>query len=133
MDQKRNKEKNRQEVLLYYIGGNVYNPNHDRREVESLNNLGYLSWHLTDGAEEYYETTAAGLIRLRSCGYDVPAPEVCGCMIVDDERDDRLVDWDPSVLKGSDTDIKGGETSAFRPISGWFKRNRGKATRIWRS
>ena len=133
MDQKRNKEKNRQEALLYYIGGKVYNPKHDRREVESLNNLGYLSWHLTDGAEEYYETTAAGLIRLRSCGYDVPAPEVCGCMIVDDGRDDRLVDWDPSVLKGSNQDVQGSGKSAFRSRSGWFKRNLGKATRVWRT
>ena len=112
----------RQEMLLYYIDGKVYNREHDRQFLESLARMGYLEWSYTDRYECYFKTTVNGLLCLNVFGYDVPAPEVRdGCIVGKDERI-RLVDWDPSVLKASDAATQDRGMSYSRFVDRWFRR-----------
>ena len=54
MDQDMEEERMRQEMLLYYIDGNIYNRDHDRQFLESLARMGYLEWSHTNKYECYF-------------------------------------------------------------------------------
>lgn len=108
VDDRKTIERAKQEALLHYINGGVYDLRYDRDLIRYLINVGYLGWDMTDDLKDYHWTTAMGLIYLRSRGYDVPAPKVRNGRIVGVDEYDRLVDWDPSELKGSETTDAGG-------------------------
>ena len=102
VDDRKAIERAKQDALLHYINGGVYDSRYDRDLIRYLINVGYLGWDMTDDLKDYHWTTAMGLIYLRSRGYDVPAPKVRNGRIVGVDECDRLVDWIPPEPKGQE-------------------------------
>lgn len=78
-----NSEQQRLEILRYYIGGKVYDPDHSRDLIRELKNLDYLRCGITSDIEETLMTTDYGILYLDISGVEVIAPTV---------KDGRLVD-----------------------------------------
>lgn len=107
----------RQEMLLYYIDGNIYNRDHDRQFLDSLARIGYLEWNMAAVLGGQYKTTLLGLLFLKIRGYDVPIPEIRNGRIVGRDERMRLVDWEPSVSKVPESDGEG-RRSIFHFLKG---------------
>ncbi len=69
-------EKERIELLEYYVGGKLRNPQHSKSSIRLLKDLGYLRCGITSQIEETIKTTSKGLVYLRMRGHDHGAPEV---------------------------------------------------------
>ena len=69
-------ERERIELLEYYVGGKLRNPEHNRSSIGLLTDLGYLRCGITSQVEETIKTTSTGLVYLRMRGRDHGAPEV---------------------------------------------------------
>ncbi len=69
-------EKERIELLEYYIGGKLRNPEHNKSSIGLLMDLGYLRCGITSQIEETIKTTSMGLVYLRMRGHDHGAPQV---------------------------------------------------------
>ncbi len=69
-------EKERIELLEYYVGGKLRNLEHKNSSIGLLMDLGYLRCGITSQMEETIKTTSMGLVYLRMRGRDHGAPEV---------------------------------------------------------
>ena len=69
-------EKERIELLEYYVGGKLRNLEHKNSSIGLLMDLGYLRCGITSQMEETIKTASMGLVYLRMRGRDHGAPEV---------------------------------------------------------
>lgn len=66
-------EEQRLAILEYYVGGRVYNPQHDRPIIDQLRNQGYLKCGVTPDIKETFKTTRYGTWYLDILGVHNPA------------------------------------------------------------
>ncbi len=69
-------EKERIELLEYYVDGKLRNPEHNKSSIGLLIDLGYLRCGITSQMDETIKTTSKGLVYLRMRGHNHGAPEV---------------------------------------------------------
>ena len=69
-------EQQRFDVLLYYIGGKMRDPEHNESVIRQLQDLGYLGSLNTPSFAETMRTTPNGLVYLKCMGFDVDAPDI---------------------------------------------------------
>lgn len=75
-------EKQRLDILEYYIGGKVYNSEHDKAIIRELKNLDYLRCGITSNLDETIMTTDYGLLYLDLSGIPVDTPAIEGGRII---------------------------------------------------
>ncbi|MCQ2079603.1 MAG: hypothetical protein MJZ38_06095 [archaeon] len=75
-------ERQRLEILQYYIGGKVYNSKHDKGLIKELKNLDYIRCGINSNLDETLMTTDYGILYLDLSGIKVNAPSIKGGRLV---------------------------------------------------